>query len=143
MKIRKFIPVLLTSLFLLTACDDLFEKSGNIAKYAGEYVLDHANERTYHVAWNNKTLISEKILLESCSFTINLDSSVLFIDHDGNEINGKIKCLEKYVRFYKTPLTSSHKYYLRYDHALYYSYESKHASVEYDVTYREILFKKV
>ena len=126
-------------LFLITSCD-LFEKSGNIEDYVGSYVLDHANEKTYHVAWNNKTLTKEQNILEKCSFTINSDCSITFIDKDGKETIGKVKVLEKYCRFKDTPLDSDYKYYLRYDNALYYSYESSHASVEYDVTYREILF---
>ena len=140
MKLRRLLITLPIIFLPLSSCDDLFEKAGDINNYVGHYVLDHATERTYHVYWNNKTLVSEKTLMQSCSFTINEDKSVLFIDYNGKEYKGKIKCLEKYCRFYKTPLESGHKYYLRYDKALYYSYESKHMSVEYDVTYRDILF---
>lgn len=127
----------------LCGCNDLFEKKVDASVYEGSYVMESATEKTYHVAWNNKTLISESSIMEYCSFIIKSDSTVEFTDHEGKVTNGKVKCFEKYVRFIGTPLKRSYEFHVRYDKALYYSYESKHASVEYDVTYRSILFKKV
>ena len=144
MKHLKVLAVLILSPILLTGCGDIFEKKGNIEDYAGEYVLETANERTYHVYWNSKTLTNEKSLMETgAKITITEDKKVVYVDKEGNESKGKIKCLEKYCRFYSTPLSSSYKFYLRYDGALYYSYESTHMSVEYDVTYRSIILTRV
>ena len=126
----------------LCGCNDLFEKEIDGSVYAGSYALESATEKTYHVAWNVKTLISEKEIMKSCSFVINDDKTVVFTDHDGNVTKGRAKCFEKYVRFINTLLERSHEYHVRYDKALYYSYESKHMSAVYDVTYRSITFRK-
>ena len=136
--------ILLSALALpLCGCNDLFEKEIDPSVYAGSYVLEHATEKTYHVAWNNKTLKSESNIMQSCSFVIKDDGKVIFTDHDGKVTNGRAKCFEKYVRFISTPLERSHEYHVQRDKSLYYSYESKHMSVEYDVTYRSIKFNKV
>ena len=140
-----------TKLFLLLSvlslplcgCNDLFEKAVDGSVYAGSYVLNGATEKTYHVAWNVKTLTSEKEIMQSCSFIIKADKTVEFTDHDGKVTKGTVKCFEKYVRFVGTPLNRSHEYHVLYDKSLTYSWESKHASAEYDVTYRSISFKKV
>lgn len=127
----------------LCGCNDIFEKSVDGSEYAGSYVLNAATEKTYHVAWNVKTLKSEKELMQSCSFVIKADKTVEFTDHDGKVTKGRVKCFEKYVRFIGTPLTRSYEFHKQYDKSLSYSWESKHASAEYDVTYRSIVFKKV
>lgn len=127
----------------LCGCNDLFEKVVDGSVYAGSYVLNGATEKTYHVAWNVKTLTSEKEIMQSCSFVIKADKTVEFTDHDGKVTNGTVKCFEKYVRFVGTPLNRSHEYHVLYDKSLTYSWESKHGSAEYDVTYRSISFKKV
>lgn len=139
MKLNRLFFILPILLFPLVACD-AFEKEGDINDYVGHYVLDGATERTYHVYWGNEKLISESTIMQSCSFTIYENKKVLFVDHDGKEYNGTVKVLEKYCRFYKTPLDSTYKFNLRYDKALYYSWESTHVTVEYDVTYRSIIF---
>ena len=127
----------------LCGCNDLFETAVDGSFYAGHYQLDHATEKKYHIAWNMKTLISESEIMKSCSFVINADKSVEFTDHEGKVTKGRVKCFEKYVRFIGTPLDRSHEYHVGYDKSLTYSYESKHMSAEYDVTYRSIMFKKV
>lgn len=134
--------LLIISLVMIPSCS--FDKKGNIADYVGEYALDAATEKTYHIAWNNKTLLSEKNLFDyTFHIVINEDNTILFTDSNGNEIKGRIKCYEKYCKFISIPLSRSYKFYLRYDNSLYYSYESKHMSVEYDVTYRSIVLTKV
>ena len=127
----------------LCGCNDLFATKVDASEYAGEYKLDGASERTYHVAWNNEALLSDVTIMEPCSFVINKDGSVDFTEHDGKVTKGRVKCFEKYVRFIGTPLNRSYEFNKRYDKALYYSYESKHMSAEYDVTYRSITFIKV
>ena len=143
MKKSKLIVLLSLIACPLSGCNDLFEKQVDGSFYAGEYVLNSATEKTYHVAWNVKTLKSEKEIMQSCSFVINADKTVVFTDHDGKVTKGRVKCFEKYVRFISTPLTRSHEYHVLSDKSLNYSWESKHASAEYDVTYRSISFKKV
>ena len=142
MKLKRFALFLLLATLPLSGCNDLFEKEIDGSVYEGSYVLEGATEKTYHIAWNVKTLLSEKEIMKSCSFVINEDKTVIFTDHDGNVTKGRVKCFEKYVRFINTPLERSHEYHVRYDKALYYSYESKHLSAEYDVTYRSITFRK-
>lgn len=63
-----------------------------------------------------------------------------FYDRDDNENTGRVKCLEKYCRFYSLPISSNYKFNLRYDGTLYHSHESSHFGVEYDVTYRSIIY---
>ena len=137
------IYVLFLLMFFLSACDDLVSSAGDINDYVGTYSLDGASESTYHVSWGNEKLISQKNLFnKSFSLVISDDYKVKVIYSDGSEEEGKIKCFEKYCRFYNTPLKSSYQFYKRYDGSLYYSYESKHMSVEYDVTYIGIVFVK-
>ena len=138
---KNLFKALALSLFIimpLTSCD-LFEKSGNIENYIGSYTLDAANERTYHYYWGSKKLTNEKDISDAPKrIIINNDKTVTFYDRDGNENTGRVKCLEKYCRFYLLPVSSSYKFNLRNNKDLYYSYESFHMSVEYDVTYRTI-----
>ena len=143
MKLNRLLILPLVS-FSLMGCD-LFEKKGDINDYVGEYILYTANERTYHIYWSQKTLTNEKELdIKVKSLTINEDKTVNYVTKDGESGKGKIKCLEKYCRFYNIPsINSNHKFNLRYDHTLYYSHESSHMGVEYDVTYVNIEFKKV
>ena len=129
---------------LLSSCADLFSEKGDILDYVGTYSLDGASERTYHVSWGNETLTSDTNLFDkSFSLIISDDYKVKVVYSDGVEEEGKIKCFKEYCRFYNTPLKSSYEFYKRYDGSLYYSYESKHVTVEYDVTYIGIIFKKV
>lgn len=131
----------LFSVIATTSCD-AFEKAGDIKDYVGTYSLVNASEKTYHVYWGNKTLTKEVVLFTGVTLIIYENKTVTYINKDGIKSYGKIKCLEKYCRFYNTGLDSSYKFYKRYDNALYYSYESPHMSVEYDVTYRSIVFRK-
>lgn len=127
---------------MIPGCD-LFEEKGDINDYVGVYYLETANERTYHVYWGSEKITGERTLIhDSFHLTINEDKTVIITDKDGKETKGRIKCLKDYCRFYSTPLESSYKFYRRYDNCLYYSYESKHMSVEYDVTYRSIILRK-
>ena len=138
MKTLKLLLLLSTPL-LLSSCD-LFEKAGDINDYVGNYVVETANEKTYHIYWSQKDLISEKDIDPKCGtrIVITADKKVQYTTPDGTTKTGKVKCLEKYVRFLNTPIESSYKFYKRYNNNLEYSYESKHMSVEYDVTYRSI-----
>ena len=134
----------LLSILPLTSCScDLFEKAGDIKDYVGTYTLVTAHEKTYHVYWNQKTLKSEKDLSDPPKqLTIHENKTVTYIDNEGNEKKGTVKCLEKYCRFYFLPVSSSYKFNLRNNKDLYYSYESFHMSVEYDVTYRTISYTR-
>ena len=131
----------LFSVMTTTGCD-AFEKAGNIKDYAGSYVLETAHEKTYHVYWGSEKLVSERTLFSGVKLIIYENKSVTYIDNQGKRTYGRIKCLEKYCRFYNTPLESSYKFYLRNGNSLNYSYESPHMSVEYDVTYRTIVFNR-
>ena len=138
MKKINLVPLL--SLLLLASCDGF--ESGDVSSYTGNYLLETANEKTYHVAWGNKSLTSERNLsIDIKSMTINEDKSVEYIKNDGTSHKGTIKVYEDYCKFSSTPIDSSYKFSLRYDHALYYSYESSHFGVEYDVTYINVTFK--
>ena len=144
MKIKKLLLLSTMAFAPITMCGcDLFEGKGDIEKYQGMYVLETANKRTYHVSWGNEKLTGESTIMSKCGFIIKSDKSVEFTDASGNVTTGRVKVLEKYCRFYGTPLDSSHKYYIRSSSKLAYSHETFHMSVEYDVTYTSIIFAKV
>ena len=131
---------LLPFLFL-TACDGF--ESGDVSKYVGTYELETANEKTYHISWNQKTLTNERNLnIDIKTLIINEDKTVSYTSKDGETKTGHIKVYEDYCRFVDTPIDSSYKFNIRYDGSIYYSYESSHFGVEYDVTYVNITFSK-
>ena len=142
MRVFKCLPLLFL-LFILGACD-AFEKTGDINDYVGDYVIEISREKTYHVYWNQKTLTNEKSIdpPSGTSIVITSDKKVQYTTKDGAITNGRVKCLEKYVRFIGMPINSTYKFYNRNGQYLEYSHESTHLSVEYDVTYRQIRMVK-
>ena len=139
---KLLIPCIALLVVPLTSCD-LFEKAGDIHDYVATYTLEAAYERTYHVYWGSEKLTSEKELSGIPKKIVILETKkVTYWDDEGNEKTGKVKCMEKYCRFYSLPFSSSYKFDKRYDNSLSYSYESTHMSVEYDVTHRHILYRR-
>lgn len=129
---------------IFTSCD-AFENKGDIADYVGNYVITACHEKTYHVSWGSKKLISEKEIQPGTGVQIIIkeDYSVAYTAKDGSKTTGKVKCLENYCRFTNTPIDSSYKFQrYKYDKNLHYSWESTHMSAEYDVTYRTITLEK-
>ena len=144
MRLSKFL-LLFSIPLLFTACD-AFEKAGDINDYVGNYVVDTAHERTYHIYWSQKTFINEKNINPpiGTKIIISADKKVQYITKDGETKTGKVKCLEKYIRLTNIPIDSTYKFYKRNGNKLEYSHESTHFGVEYDVTYRTIgLYKEV
>lgn len=141
----KKLSILLFSILItlsLSSCD-LFENKGDINDYVGTYKLESAHETVKHVYWGSEKEISSRNIMETGAIiVIKDDKTVIYTESDGTEHKGRIKCLENYCRFFGTPLDSSYKFYMKYDGSLYYSYESLHMSVEYDVTYRSIILTK-
>ena len=138
---KSFFIIPLLSLLVFTSCD-MFD-NGDVTPYVGEYVLETANEKTYHIYWSQKELKYESNLnLDIKRLTIKEDKTVEYTTKDGEVKTGKIRVYDDYCKFSGTPIDSDYKFIIRYDGAIYYSYESSHFGVEYDVTYRHILFTK-
>ena len=138
---KSFFIVPLLSLLVFTSCD-MFD-NGDVSPYVGEYVLETANEKTYHIYWSQKELKNESNLnLDIKRLTIKEDKTVEYTTRDGEKKTGKIRVYDDYCKFSDTPIDSDYKFNIRYDGAIYYSYESSHFGVDYDVTYRHILFTK-
>ena len=138
---KSFFIIPLLSLLVFTSCD-MFD-NGDVSPYVGEYVLETANEKTYHIYWSQKELKNESNLnLDIKRLTIREDKTVEYTTRDGEKKTGKIRVYDDYCKFSDTPIDSDYKFNIRYDGAIYYSYESSHFGVDYDVTYRHILFTK-
>ena len=139
-----FLPFMAIS---LSACDDLFENEGNINDYVGYYVTEGCRERTVrYVLGSGSEVLSEKTIEpgSGCKVIVKNDKTVVFTDKEEKEYNGTIKCMEKYCRFYNTPLSSSYKF-TKIMGRLEYSTSSRGSSsgASYTETTRSITLMKV